>query len=68
MSSGDVVIQRGTNHRWVKVKDGKPVKMLICLVDGGEIFRGCDMLMTSIAEFGVPGTSIKVKDEVFSAQ
>jgi len=33
---GDVVIQRGTYHRWLKVADGKAVKMLVCLVDGGK--------------------------------
>ena len=33
--SGDIVIQRGTNHKWLKVKDGKSVKILICLIDGG---------------------------------
>ena len=33
--SGDIVIQRGTMHRWIKVKGEKAVKMLVCLVDGG---------------------------------
>jgi len=31
---GDVVVQRGTTHRWLKIKDGRPVKMLVCLIDG----------------------------------
>jgi len=36
--SGDIVIQRGTNHKWLKIKDGKAVKILICLIDGGMIY------------------------------
>jgi hypothetical protein len=32
--TGDVVVQRGTNHKWLKVKDGAPVKLLVCLIDG----------------------------------
>ena len=35
MIVGDIVIQEGTNDRWLKVKDGKPIKILIRLVDGG---------------------------------
>ena len=32
--TGDVVVQRGTNHQW-KVQEGKSVKILFCIVDGG---------------------------------
>ena len=33
LSSGDVVIQRGTNHAWSN-RSGKPVRMLYVLIDG----------------------------------
>ena len=33
LSTGDVVIQRGTNHAWSN-RSGKPVRMLYVLIDG----------------------------------
>ena len=33
LASGDVVIQRGTNHAW-SIRSGKPVRMLYVLIDG----------------------------------
>ena len=33
LRTGDVVIQRGTNHAWSN-RSGKPVKMLYVLIDG----------------------------------
>lgn len=33
LKSGDVVIQRGTNHAWSN-RSGKPVRMLYVLIDG----------------------------------
>jgi len=33
LKTGDVVIQRGTNHAWSN-RSGKPVKMLYVLIDG----------------------------------
>jgi uncharacterized cupin superfamily protein len=33
LGTGDVVIQRGTNHAWSN-RSGKPVRMLYVLIDG----------------------------------
>jgi len=33
LRTGDVVIQRGTNHAWSN-RSGKPVRMLYVLIDG----------------------------------
>ena len=33
---GDIIIQRGTNHKWVK-PHGTAVKFLVCLIDGGNL-------------------------------
>jgi hypothetical protein len=31
-----MIIQRGTNHKWVKPR-GPAVKFLVCLIDGGNV-------------------------------